>query len=75
PAHIAELQAIEAPAITRPERYWLMVETGDEVLDYRHAVARYAGCRQSVLEGGDHSFTRWDDYLDPLLQFAGLLPA
>jgi predicted esterase YcpF (UPF0227 family) len=45
-----------------------MVETGDEVLDYRHAVARYAGARQTVLEGGDHSFTRWDDYLDPILQ-------
>lgn len=72
-AHIAELQAIEAPAITRPERYWLLVETGDEVLDYRHAVNRYVGCRQTVLEGGDHSFTRWDDYLDPILHFAGLL--
>lgn len=74
PAHIAELQAIEAAAITQPERYWLLVETGDEVLDYRHAVTRYAGCRQSALAGGDHSFTRWNDYLDPILQFAGLLP-
>ena len=74
-AHIDELRAIEAPAITRPERYWLLAETGDEVLDYRHAVARYAGARQTVLEGGDHSFTRWDAYLDPILRFAGLLPA
>lgn len=72
--HIAQLQAIEAPAITRPERYWLLVETGDEVLDYRHAVARYAGARQTVLPGGDHSFTQWDHYLDPILSFAGLLP-
>lgn len=73
-AHIDELRAIEAPAITHPDRYWLLVETGDEVLDYRHAVARYAGCRQTVLEGGDHSFTKWDDYLDPIIRFAGLLP-
>ncbi|WP_374260456.1 YqiA/YcfP family alpha/beta fold hydrolase [Zoogloea sp.] len=71
--HIAQLRAIETPTITRPERYWLMVETGDEVLDYRHAVARYAGARQTVLDGGDHSFTQWDKYLDPILQFAGLL--
>lgn len=71
-AHIAELRALELPVITRPERYWLMVETGDEVLDYRHAVAKYAGARQTVLEGGDHSFTRWDDYLDALIDFAGL---
>ncbi len=72
--HVEQLRAIEPPAITRPERYWLMVETGDEVLDYRHAVARYAGARQTVLEGGDHSFTQWDNYLDLILAYAGLLP-
>ena len=73
-AHIEALRALDVPAITRPERYWLLVETGDEVLDYRAAVAHYPGARQTVLEGGDHSFTRWGDYLDPILQFAGLLP-
>ncbi|MCB1961461.1 MAG: esterase [Rhodocyclaceae bacterium] len=71
-AHIDQLRALEVPAITRPERYWLLVETGDEVLDYRHAVAKYAGARQTVLEGGDHGFSRWPDYLDPVLDFAGL---
>ena len=73
PGHVAELAAIDPPAITRPDRYWLIVETGDEVLDYRQAVAKYAGARQVVLEGGDHSFTRWPDYLDEVLRFAGLL--
>ena len=68
--HLAELKAMETPRITRPERYWLMVETGDEVLDYRHAVAKYAGARQTVLEGGDHSFSRWGDYLNDVLAFA-----
>jgi predicted esterase YcpF (UPF0227 family) len=69
--HVAELRAIEVPAISRPERYWLLVEEGDEVLDYQDAVARYAGARQTVLPGGDHSFTRWGDYLDAVLEFAG----
>ncbi|MCB1911266.1 MAG: esterase, partial [Rhodocyclaceae bacterium] len=58
----------------RPQRYWLMVETGDEILDYRRAVEKYAGARQTVLEGGDHSFTRWDDYLDDILDFAQVRP-
>jgi predicted esterase YcpF (UPF0227 family) len=71
-AHIDELRALEVPRISRPERYWLLVETGDEVLDYRQAVARYAGARQTVLSGGDHSFTRWSAYLDELIAFAGL---
>jgi uncharacterized protein len=70
--HIAELRALEVPVLSRPERFWLLVETGDEVLDYRLAVARYAGARQTVLDGGDHSFTRWTDYLDEIVTFAGL---
>jgi predicted esterase YcpF (UPF0227 family) len=45
--HLAELAALEVPAITRPERYLLMVETGDEVLDYTQAVARYRGAGSS----------------------------
>ncbi len=68
-AHVEELRALDAPAITQPERYWLLAETGDETLDYRHAVARYAGARQTVLTGGDHSFTRWTDYLDDIVAF------
>lgn len=71
-AHIAELRALELSTIARPERFWLLVETGDELLDYRQAVSRYAGARQTVLEGGDHSFTRWADYLDEIIAFAGL---
>lgn len=70
--HVEQLRALEVPAITRPERYWLLAETGDEVLDYRHAVAKYPGARQTVLPGGDHSFTRYDDYLAEIVAFAGV---
>lgn len=71
--HIAELRALEVPALADPSRYWLLVEEGDATLDYRQAVARYAGAKQTVLPGGDHSFTRWEDYLDEILVFAGLV--
>jgi uncharacterized protein len=67
--HVDELRAILVPKLTRPERYWLLVETGDETLDYRHSIERYAGARQTVLPGGDHSFTRWTDYLDDVIGF------
>lgn len=72
PAHVEELRAIEVPVLSNPARFWLLAEAGDEVLDHRDAVARYAGARQTVLEGGDHSFTRWNDYLDGIAAFAGL---
>jgi predicted esterase YcpF (UPF0227 family) len=69
--HVEQLRALELPRVT-PERYLLLVETGDEVLDYRLALARYAGCRQQVRAGGDHSFTCFPDLLPQLLEFCGL---
>lgn len=71
--HIDELRALEVPRLADPARYWLLAEEGDETLDYRQAVARYAGAKQTVLPGGDHSFTRWGDYLDEVIVFAGLV--
>lgn len=70
-AHIEQLRALEVAPLSKPERFWLLVETGDELLDYRLAVTKYAGARQTVLEGGDHSFTRWSDTLDDIIQYAG----
>lgn len=72
PAMMDAFRALNVPAITRPERYWLLGELGDEVLDCAAAVRHYAGARQTILPGGDHSFTRFDDYLDEILAFAGL---
>jgi predicted esterase YcpF (UPF0227 family) len=62
--HVGELASLDPPCITHPQRYWLLAETGDEVLDYREAVVFYAGARQSVAQGGDHS----------LQGFAGFMP-
>jgi len=69
-AHLRELEKLEVPAIT-PRRYLLLVETGDEVLDYRRAVRRYAGCEQVVVEGGDHSLQSFPRHLARIVEFAG----
>jgi predicted esterase YcpF (UPF0227 family) len=68
--HVAELAAMDPPAITRPERYWLIVETADEVLDYREAVAYYAGAFQSVVQGGDHSLTSFPEFVPDIVAWA-----
>ncbi|MBE2260818.1 MAG: alpha/beta fold hydrolase [Candidatus Accumulibacter sp.] len=69
--HVEQLRALDLPQVT-PWRYLLLVETGDEVLDYRRAVARYAGSRQVVVEGGDHSFTRFPEFVPQIIEFCGL---
>ena len=70
-AHLAELKSLEIERVT-PERYLLIAATGDEVLDYQTAVARYQGSRQIVVEGGDHGFSGFEDYLDRVLAFCGI---
>ena len=69
--HLQEWKSLYAPRIT-PPRYLLLVETGDEVLDYRRAVQRYAGASQVVIPGGDHSLQSFPEYLPAILRFAGL---
>ncbi|GGB98561.1 YqiA/YcfP family alpha/beta fold hydrolase [Pseudoduganella buxea] len=70
--YIDELRAFAVPAITRPERYFLVAATGDEVLDYRDMVAHYAGARQHVIEGSDHGIAEFADYVDEVLAFGGV---
>jgi predicted esterase YcpF (UPF0227 family) len=55
-----------------PERYLLLVETGDEVLDYRAAVRKYRGAKQIVVQGGDHSLASFPDHIPLILEFAGM---
>ena len=69
--HLVELRELEVAAIT-PERYLLMLQTGDEVLDYRQAVEKYRDARQIVIEGGDHGFGSFATYLDTVLRFCGI---
>ncbi|WP_297573295.1 YqiA/YcfP family alpha/beta fold hydrolase [uncultured Deefgea sp.] len=55
-------------------RYWLLTQTADEVLDYRDAVQWYAGCRQNIISGGDHSFVDYPHWLAQIWAFANQGP-
>jgi len=69
PAFIDELQTLTVEQITLPERYLLLAATGDEVLDWREMTARYEGAIQRVIEGGDHSLSDFEQYLDEVVSF------
>lgn len=68
-AHAEELAALRVERLSRPEDHLLLVETGDEVLDYREAVVWFTGARQIVLDGGDHGFSRFTEYIPTILEF------
>jgi predicted esterase YcpF (UPF0227 family) len=69
--HFEELAALAVARIARPERYFLLVRTGDEVLDWRAAVEFYSGAFQFVAGGGDHGWTDFGDEIASVLRFAG----
>mgnify|MGYP000868120672 CR=1 FL=1 len=69
--YIGELEALKVAQITRPERYFLLAATGDEVLDYRDMVAHYPGARQHVIDGSDHAIPEFPQYVDDVLAFCG----
>lgn len=55
--------------ITSPELIFNLLETGDEVLDYRLAEKKYKICTQKIFEGGDHRFQNFENCLPEILQF------
>ncbi len=50
-------------------RYWLLVQTEDEVLDYALAVKFYTGCKQTVEPGGSHGFEGFEQHLPNIFGF------
>lgn len=70
--HIQQLSDINVDNITQPERYWVLLQTGDEVLDYKQAETKYADCQLTIEQGGNHSFQYFENHIEKLLTFAGL---
>ncbi len=56
PDWLTALEAMHRPAPEAAEPYLVLLQTGDEVLDYRPAEAYYAGKDLRVIRGGNHRF-------------------
>ena len=67
--HIEQFRNLYIERITQPQRYLLLLQTGDETLDYREAVKKYADCPSIIEEGGSHEFDGFERYLDKILAF------
>ena len=68
----ASLVANDFPDINQHPNYWVMLQTGDATLDYRMAEKKYAECRMTIEEGGNHSFEGYENYLPDIMKFFGI---
>jgi predicted esterase YcpF (UPF0227 family) len=67
--HVQQLREIDTEQLRYPSNYLLLVQTGDETLDYRLAVDKYKSATSIIQEGGNHSFERYEDMLPHIFKF------
>lgn len=67
--HLDELRQLTVATLAKPENILVLLQTGDETLDYRQAVDYYHGCRQVVEAGGDHRFQNYHRHLPAVMHF------
>ncbi len=67
--HFEMLKKYDVPATAENDNILLLSQKGDEVLDYREAVAKLGGAMMIVEEGGSHAFENIADHLDTIAHF------
>ncbi|MDG2090778.1 MAG: YqiA/YcfP family alpha/beta fold hydrolase [Gammaproteobacteria bacterium] len=66
------LLTLEQSNIKQQDNYLLLLETGDEVLDYKLAIKKFPKAAQVVIPGGNHRFESFEKYLPEIVEFAEL---
>jgi hypothetical protein len=72
PAYVDQLRDMKPAELADPSRYFAVIATGDEVLDWREMSARYRGSHLRIVEGSDHALSDFDTHLPHLLHFLSL---
>ncbi|PQJ65990.1 esterase YqiA [Photobacterium angustum] len=72
PQHMAQLQQLDVATIHAPQRFWVLLQEGDEVLDYRQSMLKYAESKLTVEPNGDHSFVNFERFPASIIQFLEL---
>lgn len=71
-AQEADIQRLAALHPATPERQFAIVTQGDEVLDWREMVPFCHGGTTTLLPGGDHAISTFDDHIDAVFDFLNL---
>ena len=66
------LLEIEVDPPPAPKNLLVLLQTGDETLDYRQALDKYSASRQIVESGGDHRFQNYHRHMPAIMEFLRL---
>ena len=69
--HLDSLQSLHRDRLDAAERYLVLLQRGDEILDYRQAATYYAAKDVIEIEGGSHRFDHFADQLSPIIDWLG----
>jgi predicted esterase YcpF (UPF0227 family) len=72
-SHISKFRELYIDIVSNPQRYLLMLQTGDETLDYREALDKYSDSPSIVEQGGSHAFSEFENHLDKILDFCNVI--
>ena len=67
--HLEQLRELGVKRFSRPQDVLLLVQTGDEVIDYRQTLACLPDVRRHVIAGGSHAFEAFENVLDEIVEF------
>ncbi len=70
--HLPLLAQLAPAKPKNPALYQVLLQSGDEVLNYRDAVDFYQDCQLDVQEGGDHSYQVYANRLPDIVKFCQL---
>jgi hypothetical protein len=68
-AHVNYLRQLFVPSLNDSKKYKVLLQTGDDILDYKLAVHKYKGADIVIEADGDHSFVNYDAHLPSIFQF------
>jgi predicted esterase YcpF (UPF0227 family) len=67
--HIEELKELDRSQLQYPRNYMVLLQSGDEVLDYTQAREKFESSRCIVRENGSHSYEDFADELPAIFDF------
>ena len=67
--HLDQLYTMDIAKPAYPQNYLLLVQTGDDVLDYQQAVKKFDSSPQVIINGGSHGFEGFENVVDGIISF------